>query len=85
MAATVTTLYSQLYHRPHQMADGRWAVVHALPGYAHLPVAQQAVAVDAEGLPDHTAAAKEAAWLNAQRLRDEVRWANTAGLRGVRL
>lgn len=75
----------RLYHRAHQLADGRFAVVHPLPGYAHLQADQQAVAVDLEGLPDLVTAMKEAAWMNAERTRDEVRWANTAGLRGVRL
>ena len=57
----------------------------AARGQGALPESQRAVAVDVEGFADKASAEKEAAWMNAERARDDVRWANNAGLRGVAL
>lgn len=68
------------YHHAVQTPVGSWAVVHRVPDYDRV-----VLRIDVDGFPDRAAAAEEAAWLNAERTRDQVRWANTAGLRGVRL
>lgn len=74
-----------LYHRAHEMPDGRFAVVHAINGTLHAPLSQQHLAVDVEGFRDWLSATRVAEQMNHARQRDAVRMANAAGLRGVRL
>jgi hypothetical protein len=78
-------MHPAAHYRAHRLYDGRWAVVHTLPGAGSLSAGQRGVAVDVDGFPDQASAEKEAAWMNAERERDTVRWANNAGLRGVTL
>jgi hypothetical protein len=73
------------FYRAHQLYDGSFAVVHLLPGPGALPDSQRGVSIDVEGFATRAAAEKEAAWMNLDRQRDEARWANSAGLRGVSL
>jgi heme/copper-type cytochrome/quinol oxidase subunit 2 len=77
--------FAMPYHRAHQMADGRYAVVHAIAGTQHAPLSQQVVAVDVEGFSDWISATRVAESMNHDRRRDAVQAANAAGLRGVRL
>ena len=64
------------YYTTRRTLQGRWAVVHMLPGL-HVPT----IDVDC---PTLAAAEREAAWLNAERDRELQRAAQERALCGLR-
>lgn len=70
-------MHSLPYYRVQPKPNGRWAVVHRLPGL-HTTYAEDADCLT-EGAAD-----RECAWLNAEREREQARVQAELQLLGVR-